>query len=97
MQRFQALVAGTNWFDGSKTLVLENDILTPSGQTYRPDRVVIDGHKAQVIDYKFGEEHKHEYHEQVRLYMSLLSRMGYEAEGRLVYVLQDRIEKVENR
>ena len=97
MQRFQALVAGTNWFDGSKTLVLENDILTPSGLTYRPDRVVIDGHKAQVIDYKFGEEHKREYHEQVRLYMSLLSRMGYEAEGRLVYVLQDRIEKVENR
>jgi ATP-dependent helicase/nuclease subunit A len=47
-----------------------------SGNTRRPDRVIIKDGKAIIIDFKFGEES--DLHiEQVDLYSSLLADMGY--------------------
>lgn len=94
MNTFREMVRDTDWFDGRNTVLLETDILTPSGQTYRPDRIVVKDRHAVVIDYKFGEEHKRAYHEQVRGYMTLLERMGYQTEGWLVYVSQQKLEAV---
>ena len=65
------------WFpeDPSKVLT-ETDIIDTDGQIYRPDRVVVDGDKVLVIDYKFGVHHS-KYERQMKLYADIWRRMGY--------------------
>lgn len=82
----------TDWFSSRYHVVTERDILTPSGSVYRPDRVMIEGKRAIVIDYKFGQEHKQQYREQVHDYLALLSQMGYQTEGYIVYVALQKID-----
>lgn len=84
----------TDWFDGTYSVLTERDILVPGGSTYRPDRVMLSGTHAVVIDYKFGAEHKRQYHEQVRDYMTLLQKMGYTTAGYLVYVAMEKVEQI---
>lgn len=84
----------TDWFNGTCSVLTERDILVPGGNTYRPDRVMLSGNHAVVIDYKFGSEHKRQYHEQVRDYMTLLQTMGYSTKGYLVYVAMGKVEEV---
>ena len=81
-------VAGRHWFDGTYRLMNETPILSPGGESYRPDRMMFsrDGRKAVVVDYKFGRRRDGEYRSQVRGYMELLKQMGYEdVEGWLWY------------
>ncbi len=67
----------------------------PEKLTRRPDRVMIRGGRAVVLDYKFGERQAPRYRRQIALYMELLRQMGYtEVEGWLWYVLGGRIERV---
>lgn len=89
-----ASVRPRHWFDGTYMLMNEVPILVPSGDTYRPDRVMISGKSAVIVDYKFGKKRDREYGRQVRGYMALLSEMGYtEVSGYIWY--EDTIEKVE--
>ncbi len=83
-----------DWFTHRYEILCEQDIMTPTGDAYRPDRVMIDGEQAIVIDYKFGHERKSAYHEQVRNYMTILSQMGYQTSGYLIYVNLELIETV---
>ncbi len=63
----------------------------------RPDRVMIRGERAVVVDYKFGEEHSKQYSKQVERYMALLQEMGYtHTEGYLWYLSAGKIVKIEN-
>lgn len=91
---FFTLVEGRHWFDNTYTVLREQDILSTSGNVYRPDRIMIRGTEAIVIDYKFGAHRRQAYQEQVRNYMNLLSGMGYTARGYLVYVTLRQIEEV---
>ncbi|MBP1667081.1 MAG: ATP-dependent helicase, partial [Bacteroidetes bacterium] len=68
------VVAG--WFEPGINILKEAEILTPSGNARRPDRVIIKDGKTIVIDFKFGEENQR-YNEQAELYRSLLAEMGY--------------------
>ncbi len=75
----------------------ENDIIVPqSSEIRRPDRVMIRGSKAVVVDYKFGEgKHASTYKRQVRGYMELLLQMGYtQVEGYLWYIKSGEIVRV---
>ena len=85
-----------DWFNGSYKLYNECTILTADDEKMnrRPDRVMIRGNEAVVVDYKFAKENdKHE--EQVQLYMELLERMGYaNVKGYLWYVYTDNIKEV---
>lgn len=84
----QALIKQHNhddWFSNQYQVLTEQDIITPSGKTYRPDRVMIKDKHAIVIDYKFGEEQLPSYVEQVREYILLLRQLGYSSEGYIVY------------
>jgi ATP-dependent exoDNAse (exonuclease V) beta subunit len=87
------------WFAPHWRVYNECTILTKSDdgippQESRPDRVIVDGDRMIVIDFKFGAP-RPEYHEQVRRYMNLLSTMGYtHIEGYLWYVLRNKIESV---
>lgn len=94
LEQFWALIADRDWFNGGYRVLREQDILSPGGEVYRPDRVMIrDGH-ATVIDYKFGEHRSKTHIEQVRNYMTLLGQMGYTTSGYLVYVTLHTIEPV---
>lgn len=84
------------WFDKEKRIINECNILYRDGRqkSCRPDRVVIDGNNATVIDFKFGKE-KPKHVIQVQDYMSYLALMGYRnVKGYLWYVYKNHIEEV---
>ena len=101
-------VAG--WFDGSWNIVRnENEIVVPhavrqrlalrrqdAGRALRrPDRVMIEGMRAVVVDYKFGLHEEPEHRRQIGEYVMLLREIGYrEVTGYLWYVRLERIVAV---
>ncbi len=83
------------WFSPDVRVKTETDILLPDGTIARPDRMVFDETKLQVIDYKFGEQESPGYQRQVLYYMRHLKDMGYTfVEGFLWYVTLNKVLKV---
>jgi len=93
---FWQLPETADWFAETNTVLNEAVILTPGAKLYRPDRVVINGNKAIVIDYKFGEAEKESYSKQVKNYMQLITEMGYQTTGYLSYITLGKTVKVDN-
>ena len=72
----------------------EAAIFDADGSEYRPDRVVVRGDSALVVDYKFGG-HEKRYANQVRRYMRLCSSLGFkEVKGCVWYVPEDEIDYI---
>ncbi|MBR4994527.1 MAG: UvrD-helicase domain-containing protein [Alistipes sp.] len=64
--------------------------------TRRPDRVMIRGDRAVVVDYKFGHDKPKGHAKTMSIYMQQLRDMGYsKVEGYLWYLTLGEIEKVE--
>ena len=87
-----------DWFSDKYKLYNECTILVSNNKeaARRPDRVMIRGNEAIVVDYKFAKENE-EYKKQVRRYMELLLQMGYEnVKGYLWYISENKnkIEEV---
>lgn len=87
------------WFSGRWLLFNECSILsadeTGAVKERRPDRVMTDGERMIVVDFKFGTP-KESYREQVREYMQLLKGMGHKnVEGYLWFVYENKVERVE--
>ncbi len=89
---FAALPNLHQWFAPGWDVVNEHKILA-KGNTYIPDRVILKGSNAVIIDFKRGaksESHKN----QIKNYADLLTQMGYQVEGMyLVYI--ELVELVE--
>ena len=84
----------TDWFSDRWQLYNECTILLPDGQEKRPDRVMTDGERTIVVDFKFGHP-REEYLQQVREYMDLLRQMGHRhVEGYLWFVYSNEITEV---
>lgn len=86
------------WFSPGWTLYNECTILSTDAEgrvvERRPDRVMTDGRRMVVVDFKFGKPQL-EHREQVSEYMALLRQMGHqEVEGYLWYVYTNKIETV---
>ncbi|MBQ8366191.1 MAG: UvrD-helicase domain-containing protein [Alistipes sp.] len=84
------------WFNGEWDDVrLETEIAYRDMKLRRPDRVMIKGDRAVVVDYKFGEVRSAEYKRQVRRYMSLLEAMGRykHIEGYVWYIMLGEVEE----
>lgn len=67
------------WFAVGNKVLNESSVLNYSSDgklSYRPDRVIIDGDRVTVVDYKFGKEST-AYIKQVESYITLLKKMGY--------------------
>ena len=93
-----ASVAGRGWFSSRAQIRLEETVISTDGEAPRPDRVVIhpDG-KVDVVDYKFGKEES-KYLTQVREYVDLYRRMGFEkVEGYLWYLADNLINFVADK
>ena len=98
MMQLQQVIQRENhmdWFEGKYKILSEQDIITPTGNIYRPDRVMINNQHAIVIDYKFGKEQPVSHCEQVRNYMLLLQQMGYTTEGYIIYVALQTIHTIQ--
>lgn len=82
------------WFAVGNKVLNESSVLnySPDGKlSYRPDRVIINGDKVTVVDYKFGKESA-SYIKQVESYMLLLKKMGYfNVEGYIWYVTERKV------
>ena len=64
------------WFDASAETRNESELLLEDGKILRPDRLVLKGNKAIVLDYKTGDEDPlHE--KQIRNYGTVLRQMGF--------------------
>ncbi|MFI3306400.1 MAG: UvrD-helicase domain-containing protein [Rikenellaceae bacterium] len=86
------------WFDTEwESVRNESEIIRPNSESSRrPDRVMIRGSRAVVVDYKFGELQSEKNRRQMRQYVSLLREMGYsEVEGYVWYVRSNEIERIE--
>ncbi len=82
------------WFDGSWQLMREAAILMPN-TTIRPDRVMIKGNTAVVLDYKFTLQQRPGHLMQVRDYMAALNDIGYtQVEGWLWYAFPNQLIQV---
>jgi hypothetical protein len=98
LETLQALINQYNhddWFSNQYQILTEQDIITPSGKTYRPDRIMIKDNHAIIIDYKFGEEKRLSYIEQIRDYILLLQQLGYTSEGYIIYNKVKEIQKIQ--
>ena len=88
-----------DWFSGrwqlfNECTILDYDEVTDTVKEHRPDRVMKDGDKVVIVDFKFGA-YRPEYTDQVRRYISLTKGMGYEdVKGYLWFVYTNNIEEV---
>lgn len=94
LRKFWDLPETENWLSTDVVVLNETTILVPTGENYRPDRVLINGNQATIVDYKFGDNESMIYHKQVKKYMDLISEMGYQTTGYVCYVSLKKIEKV---
>ena len=86
------LAAHPDWFpaapDASVQVLNEQSLFDADGSEFRPDRVVLQGRRAVIVDYKFGQE-KESYRYQLRRYARLWRQLGYEVAGAYVWYVED--------
>ncbi|MCK5822326.1 MAG: UvrD-helicase domain-containing protein, partial [Bacteroidales bacterium] len=82
------------YFSGEGRVLCEKSLLIPEKGELRPDRVVLFGKRAAVLDYKTGKVESH-HKSQVRKYINALKNMGYSpVDGYLVYFDEAEIIQV---
>ncbi len=82
------------YYNSNSKVLNEADIMNEKGEFFRPDRVVLSGHNAAVIDYKTGSRSE-VYKKQLLQYKSLILQMGYNnVDAFLVYLDEEIIEKI---
>lgn len=75
------------WYSGNYQVLNEQQLLHPSLNFIRPDRVMIKEDEVVVVDYKFGEAIENKYVKQVQRYVKSIEAMGYaNVKGYLFYV-----------
>jgi hypothetical protein len=83
-----------SYFEKGLIVKNEEDIVLPNGDFLRPDRVVIRGNDACVIDFKTGMR-KPEHDQQITSYRLQLEQMGYEnVKSLLVYTTKLEVVEV---
>ncbi|MBQ5595138.1 MAG: Dna2/Cas4 domain-containing protein [Alistipes sp.] len=85
------------WFSGDWDDVKCEAAIITKRDIRRPDRVMIKGDRAVVVDYKFGNKKHHAYNRQMTEYMNLLKSMGRfsHIEGYVWYISLGEIDKIE--
>ncbi len=68
----------------------ERDIITKAGEALRPDRIVLKGNHATIIDYKTGKRNP-KYKEQLYNYADAITDMGYLVEKKIIVYINEEI------
>lgn len=77
------------WFNDYDKVLCEQAFID-SSQELRPDRVMIKGDRAIILDYKFGTKHNNAYIVQVKKYIQLFKQMGYNDVSGYIWYAQDK-------
>lgn len=81
------------WKNGQH--LIEKEIITPDGSSYRPDRVISYENKVYLIDFKTGAESKKD-QKQIKFYNKLLGTLNFSSiENYLIYTEEEKVIKVE--
>ena len=93
----ERIAAHPEWFpaapDGVE-ICNEMDLYDADGRVERPDRVIVRGRTATIVDYKFGVE-LDSYRFQLKRYARLYRDLGYEVAGSFIwYVEEDKVVPV---
>ncbi|HEY9113787.1 MAG TPA: UvrD-helicase domain-containing protein [Bacteroidales bacterium] len=72
----------------------ESSIIDPKGNVLRPDRVVIDGEKLIIIDYKTGEK-MDDHVKKISQYADVFSSLGYENITKFLVYVNNGVELAE--
>jgi len=78
-------------FDATAEVRPEAEILTPGGHSVRPDRVIIKGDRAVVVDYKTGRPME-KYKTQVTQYAAWLEELGYRDVKKYLLYLEPEVK-----
>ena len=71
----------------------EQEILTTDGQSLRPDRIIIDGNQATIVDYKTGKPSpKHK--EQIANYADILKAMDFKIKQSIIVYIDQEIDPI---
>ena len=81
------------WFDGNHQVKTEVVVLPRDGEIRRMDRVIIDGDKVKVIDFKSGQPQEKD-EKQIKEYAQLLQEMGYDVSGYLLYLKTGEVKEI---
>ncbi|HSA31165.1 MAG TPA: UvrD-helicase domain-containing protein [Candidatus Omnitrophota bacterium] len=76
------------FFVDEKEVFCEQEIVDRSGRAHRLDRLIVQGHRVCVVDYKMSSLQKEEHLRQVKAYMDLVGQMfpGRAVEGVILYL-----------
>ena len=70
-------------------IIIEKEIISEKGEILRPDRIILDGNRATIIDYKTGKKST-SYLQQLNSYAVALETMGYIIENKIIaYINKD--------
>lgn len=84
-----------DWYSNRWQVHTERTIMLPSGDLYRPDRVMTREQKAVVLDLKLGKSLPI-HHEQVKHYLDMMTSLGYESvEGYLLSLTEKKLIQVQ--
>lgn len=64
------------FFEKDLNVKTEAEIVIEDGTVYRPDRIILKGDEAIIIDYKTGKPEE-KYHKQMKIYNRLLKELGF--------------------
>jgi len=93
-EKIETLISNPNvqpWFDGSSNVLNETTIIAPGFDLKRPDRVMIDGQKVVIVDYKNSSQPSAEHLRQVKKYAEKIQEMGYSEVSGFVWYLNSNI------
>ena len=80
-----------NFYETGFEVLNERDLLMANGTIQRPDRVVLKGNHATIIDYKTGERNA-KYRNQLNTYAENFSNMGYIIDHKIIVYINTEIQ-----
>lgn len=84
-----------DYFKNDQTVINEHAILTPQGQSYIPDRLIVKDNHVTIIDYKTGQPAE-KYQSQLNHYAQLLIAMGYQIDKKVLLYTDQLKQEVWN-
>ena len=78
------------YFSEDTTIYRERDIISPTGDIIRPDRLNFEGKNITIIDYKTGQLQRN-HGEQMAQYEEVLSQMGFEVSNKILIYINDEV------
>lgn len=79
-----------NYYSVGSTVYRERDIISPSGEILRPDRLNFEGKNVSIIDYKTGKN-QHSHGEQMQRYSDILCMMGYTVTNKILIYINNEV------